>query len=179
MHRIRLLSYRSRGTLMSYSDHSAQRCFKSNAPNERCSTDHMIKWRINGNVILYEDHVRINRFSNTNDNKNSASTLFSYPGFSSSVFVYTGFQNSSTILTILCNSSCSGHVILAQILLDDLCFRFAKLKRFVGLVRKKKHLHFRCANVRGLCGSIHRNLLFYSSASDIRFAFSRSVWKGL
>ncbi len=33
MHRIRLLSYRSRGTLMSYSDHSAQRCFKSNAPS--------------------------------------------------------------------------------------------------------------------------------------------------
>ncbi len=33
MHRIRLLSYNSRGTLMSYSDHSAQRRFKSNAPN--------------------------------------------------------------------------------------------------------------------------------------------------
>ncbi len=32
MHWIRLLSYRSRGTLMSYGDHSAQRCFKSNAP---------------------------------------------------------------------------------------------------------------------------------------------------
>ncbi len=32
-HRIRLLSYRSRGTLMSYTDHSAQRRLKSNAPN--------------------------------------------------------------------------------------------------------------------------------------------------
>ncbi len=30
--RICLLSYRSRGTLMSYTDHSAQRCFKSNTP---------------------------------------------------------------------------------------------------------------------------------------------------
>ncbi len=50
----------------------------------------------------------------------------------------------------------------------------AKLKRFVGLVgEKKKKLHFRCANGRGLRGSIHRN------PSDIRFAFSRSVWKGL
>ncbi len=27
-----MLSYRSRGTLMSHSDHSAQRCFKSNTP---------------------------------------------------------------------------------------------------------------------------------------------------
>ncbi len=32
-HRIRLLSYRSRGTVMSYTDHSAQRRLKSNAPN--------------------------------------------------------------------------------------------------------------------------------------------------
>ncbi len=31
MHRIRLVSFCSRGTLMSYGDHSAQRCFKSNA----------------------------------------------------------------------------------------------------------------------------------------------------
>ncbi len=31
-HRNRLLSYRSRGTLMSYTDHSAQRRLKSNAP---------------------------------------------------------------------------------------------------------------------------------------------------
>ncbi len=27
-------------------------------------------------------------------------------------------------------------------------------------------LHFRCANVHGLCGSIHWNLMFYSSASS-------------
>ncbi len=67
----------------------------------------------------------------------------------------------------------------AQILLDGLSFRFVKLKRLVGLVREKKHSHFRCANVRGLCGSIHRNLLFYYSASDIRFTFLCSVWKGL
>ncbi len=45
--------------------------------NRRCSTDHMIQWRIIRNVILYEEHVRINLFSNTNDNKNSASTLLS------------------------------------------------------------------------------------------------------
>ncbi len=32
-HRIRLLSYLSRGTLMSYTDYSAQRRLKSNAPN--------------------------------------------------------------------------------------------------------------------------------------------------
>ncbi len=32
-HRIHLLSYRSRSTLMSYTDHSVQRLFKSNAPN--------------------------------------------------------------------------------------------------------------------------------------------------
>ncbi len=31
-HRIRLLSYRSRGTVMSYTDHSVQRRLKSNAP---------------------------------------------------------------------------------------------------------------------------------------------------
>ncbi len=31
--RIRLLSYGSRGTVMSYTDHSAQRRFKSNTPN--------------------------------------------------------------------------------------------------------------------------------------------------
>ncbi len=39
MHRIRLLSYRSRGTLMSYGDHSAQRCFKSNAPSSSRSLE--------------------------------------------------------------------------------------------------------------------------------------------
>ncbi len=38
---------------------------------------------------------------------------------------------------------------------------------------KKKHLHFWCVNVRGLCGSIQRNLLFYSIASNIRLTFSR------
>ncbi len=34
-HRIRLLSYRSRGTVMSYTDHSVQSRLKSNAPNGR------------------------------------------------------------------------------------------------------------------------------------------------
>ncbi len=99
--------------------------------NGWCSTDHMIQWRIIRNVILYKEHVRINLFSNTNDYKNSASTLFSYLGYSSSVFVYTGFRNSATILT------------LTKDLSDWL---------------EKKHLHFRCANFCGLCGSIHRNL---------------------
>ncbi len=56
----------------------------------------------------------------------------------------------------------------AQILLDGQCFRFAKLKRFVGL-DEKEHLHFQCANVRGLCGSIHRKLLFYSRSSRLKF----------
>ncbi len=37
-HRIRLLSYRSRGTLMSYTDHSVQRRLKSNAPNDMSFT---------------------------------------------------------------------------------------------------------------------------------------------
>ncbi len=37
----------------------------------------MIQWRIIRNVILYNEHVRINLFSNTNDDKNSASTLLS------------------------------------------------------------------------------------------------------
>ncbi len=45
--------------------------------NGWCSTDHMIQWSIIRNVILYEKHVRRNLFSNTNDNKNSASTLLS------------------------------------------------------------------------------------------------------
>ncbi len=31
---------------------------------------------------------------------------------------------------------------------------------------KKQHSHFWCAKVSGLCGSIDRNLLFYSSASS-------------
>ncbi len=102
--------------------------------NGRCSTDHIIQWRINRSVILYKEY---NPFSNTNNNKNLASTLFSYPGNSSSVLVYTGFRNSATILTLLWNSTCSVHVIQAQILLDGLCFGFAKFKRFVGLVQKK------------------------------------------
>ncbi len=38
-------------------------------------SDHLIQLRININYILYKEHVRINLFSNTNDNKNSASTL--------------------------------------------------------------------------------------------------------
>ncbi len=100
----------------------------------RCSSDRMIQWIIIRNVIMYEEHVSINLFSNTNDNKNPLSSLI----HSSSVFVYTGFRNSATTLTLLCNSSCSGHVILAQILLDSPCFRFANLKRFVGLVGQKK-----------------------------------------
>ncbi len=100
--------------------------------NGRCSTDHIIQWRINRNVILY------NLFSNTKDNKNSASTLFSYLGYSSSVFVYTGFRNSATTLTLLCNSSCSGHVILAQILLDGPCFRFCETEKVCRTGWKKK-----------------------------------------
>ncbi len=58
-------------------------------------------------------------------------------------------------------------------LLDGPCFCFAKLKRFVGLVE----YFFLCIfGVRifvefavcecSLCGSIHRDLLFYSSASS-------------
>ncbi len=35
-HRNHLLSYRSRGALMSYTDHSVQRRLKSNAPNVKC-----------------------------------------------------------------------------------------------------------------------------------------------
>ncbi len=56
--------------------------------------------RINTNYILNKEHVRINLFSDTNDNKNAFSSLFSLYTFS--VFVYTGFQNSATTLTLLC-----------------------------------------------------------------------------
>ncbi len=35
-----ICSYRSRGTLMSYTDHSVQRRFKSNAPNVRTQAEH-------------------------------------------------------------------------------------------------------------------------------------------
>ncbi len=38
-HRIHRLSYRSRGTLMSYTDHSVQRRLKSNAPIDRQAHD--------------------------------------------------------------------------------------------------------------------------------------------
>ncbi len=97
--------------------------------------------------LLFERCEKVRRiaklFSNTNDNKKLS--IHSYPGDSSSVFVYTGFRNSATILTLLCNSSCSGHVILAQIWLDGPCSRFAKLKRFVRLDEKKKHLRSRFA----------------------------------
>ncbi len=91
----------------------------------------------------------------------------SYPGYASSLFVYTSFQKKN-ILTLLCNSCCSGHVILAQIWLDRSCFCFAKLKRFVGLDEFFFFfkLHFQCANICGLCGSIHRKLLFSSSTSS-------------
>ncbi len=41
--------------------------------NGRCSSDHIIQWRINRNVILYKEHVSL--FLNTNNNKNSAFTL--------------------------------------------------------------------------------------------------------
>ncbi len=72
--------------------------------NGRCSSDHIIQWRTNKNDILYKGHVRINLFSDTKDNKNSASSSLSE--YSSSVFVYTGFGNSATTLTLLCNSVC-------------------------------------------------------------------------
>ncbi len=104
----------------------------------------------------------------------------SYPGYASSLFVYTSFQKNFT-LTILCNSCCSGHVILAQIWLDRSCFCFAKLKRFVGLDKKKKQrifsAHIFAVYVEASIGSccflpaIHR-------AWNV-FAFSRAVWKGL
>ncbi len=45
-------------------------------------------------------------------------------------------------------------------------FSLCEIEKICQTGRKKKHLHFRCANVRGLCGSIHRKLLFYSSASS-------------
>ncbi len=92
--------------------------------NGRCSPDHIIQWRINRNVILYEEHVRINLFSNTNDNKNSASTLLSWILF----FGVCLHWFSATILTLLCKSSCSGHVILAQIWLDAHVFALRNWK---------------------------------------------------
>ncbi len=85
--------------------------------NGRCSSDHIIQWRTNINYILYKEHVRINLFSDTKDNKNSASSSLSE--YSSSVFVYTGFGNSATTLTLLCNSVCSGHAIFGKINTQD------------------------------------------------------------
>ncbi len=38
-HRFHLLSYRSRGTLMSYTDHSVQRRLKSNTPHVRTQAE--------------------------------------------------------------------------------------------------------------------------------------------
>ncbi len=57
MHKIRLLSYRSRGTLMSYGDHSAQRCFKSNAPfvsTLRTCARHMTRILPNEKCIFHQ-----------------------------------------------------------------------------------------------------------------------------
>ncbi len=52
----------------------------------------------------------------------------------------------------------------AKILLDACVFASRNWKDSSKLVQKK-HSHFRCANVRGLCGSIDSYLLFYYSAS--------------
>ncbi len=87
--------------------------------NGQCSSHH-IQGRMNRNCILYKEHVSINLFSDSSD-KNASSSLSEY---CSSVFVYTGFGNSATTLALLCNSSCSGRVILAQIYLDGPFRRF-------------------------------------------------------
>ncbi len=52
MHKIRLLSYRSRGTLMSYGDHSAQRCFKSNAPIDRSHDSDSMAYKARQNSVM-------------------------------------------------------------------------------------------------------------------------------
>ncbi len=97
--------------------------------NGQCSSHH-IQWRINRNYILYKEHVSINLFSDSSD-KNASSSLSEY---CSSVFVYTGFGNSATTLALLCNSSCSGHVILAQIYLDG------PFRRFLSSVEHKDNI---------------------------------------
>ncbi len=93
---------------------------------------------------VLSDRLEIEIYIHTHTHTHTLTLLYSltphplsYPRCSSSVFVYTGFRNSATILNLLRNSSCSGHVILAQFLLDGPCFCFVKLKRFVGLAKKK------------------------------------------
>ncbi len=131
--------------------------------NGRCSTDHTIQWIIIRNVILYEEHVRINLFSNTNYNKNLASTLLSrilyfvvcLHWFSKQRHHSHPFVQQQLLQSCYPSSNLIGRPVFS------LC-ETEKIRR----TGQKKHLHFRCANVRGLCGSIHRKLLFYSSASS-------------
>ncbi len=132
----------------------------------------MIQWIIIRNVILYEEHVRINLFSNTNASKNSVSTVLSRILF----FV--------VCLHWFSKQSHHSHPFMQQQLLRSRdsssnligrpMFLLCETEKICQTGRKKKHTHFRCMNIRALCGSILRKLLFYSSASsqsEIRFRF--------
>ncbi len=60
-------------------------------------------------------------------------------------------------------------------------FLLCKTEKICRTGRKKKHLHFRCANVRSLWKHPYEAVVLFQRiiASEIRLAFSRSVWKGL
>ncbi len=136
----------------------------------------MIQWRIIRNVILYEEHVRINLFSNTNDNKNSASTLLS--GILFFVVCLHWFSKQHHHPHPFVQQQLHRSRYPSSNLIGRSVFSLCETEK----IRRTGHFfssYFRCSNVRGLCGSIHRKLLFYSIASEIHLAFSRSVWKGL
>ncbi len=109
-------------------------------------------------------NMRINLFSNTNDNKNSASTLLSGKLFFCVCLHWFSKQRHHShpfVQQQLLRSRYPSSNLIGQPV-----FSLCKTEKICRTGRKKKHLHFRCANVRGLCGSIHRKLLFYSSASS-------------
>ncbi len=116
-----------------------------------------------------------NLFSYTNDNKNSASTLSSYPGklfFSVCLHWFSKQrQHSHPFVQQQLFRSRDPSLNLVGRPVFSLC-KTEKIHR-TGL--KKKKTHFRCANVRGLWGSIHRNLLFYSSASSQGVGGKKSI----
>ncbi len=137
----------------------------------------MIQWIIIRNVILYEEHVRINLSSNTNASKNSVSTLLSRILFF--VVCLHWFSKQSHHSRPFMQQQLLRSRDSSSNLIGRPMFLLCETEKICQTGRKKKHTHFRCMNIRALCGSIHGKLLFYSSASSRPKFFSRSVWKGL
>ncbi len=121
--------------------------------------------------------MRINLFSDTNDNKNSASILFSLPEYSSLLrCLFTLVFETAPPLSAFCATAAApGTWCNAQISLDGPCFRFAKLKRFVELDKKKKHSQ-KTMYVEASIGSC----CFISARHRVRNSFSFfTLGKGL